>query len=244
MTCWCRRATPGAVYKIERRRGRCVWRLGGLRSDFALGPGVRFAWQHDARWLPDGTISVFDNQATPKVEDESTAAGDPRSTNGGALPTVVRELTHPDEVLAIAEGNAQAAAGRRDAGRLGARPARVRARRGRRAAASTSLLPRDTDTYRAFRHAVGRAAGGSAGGRGEAFGRTRHGLRDRWNGATEVTRWELLAGAVPDALRRSPRLTATASRPRSRRTTAAPWFAVRALAGDRALGTSAPVRSR
>ena len=61
------------VYKIDRPSGRIVWRLGGLRSDFALGPGVRFAWQHDARWLPDGTISVFDNQATPKVEDESTA---------------------------------------------------------------------------------------------------------------------------------------------------------------------------
>ena len=45
------------VYKIDKRTGSVLWRLGGLRSDFALGPGVRFAWQHDARWLPDGTIT-------------------------------------------------------------------------------------------------------------------------------------------------------------------------------------------
>ncbi len=33
------------VYKISRRTGEILWRLGGRRSDFALGPGVRFAWQ-------------------------------------------------------------------------------------------------------------------------------------------------------------------------------------------------------
>jgi Arylsulfotransferase (ASST) len=54
-----------AVYKISRRTGRIMWRLGGKRSDYSLGPGVRFAWQHDARRQRDRTISVFDKGRRP-----------------------------------------------------------------------------------------------------------------------------------------------------------------------------------
>ncbi|HEY4411693.1 MAG TPA: arylsulfotransferase family protein [Gaiellaceae bacterium] len=51
-----------AVYKVNRRTGAVVWRLGGKRSDFALGNGARFAWQHDARSHNGGqAVSVFDN---------------------------------------------------------------------------------------------------------------------------------------------------------------------------------------
>src|ERR671917_988460 len=50
-----------AVYKIDRKSGEIIWRLGGKRSDFEMGPGTRTAFQHDARRLPDGTISIFDN---------------------------------------------------------------------------------------------------------------------------------------------------------------------------------------
>ena len=51
-----------AVYKVHRETGAVLWRLGGKRSDFALGAGARFAWQHDARSHDGGrTISIFDN---------------------------------------------------------------------------------------------------------------------------------------------------------------------------------------
>jgi hypothetical protein len=51
-----------AVYKVHRRTGEVLWRLGGKRSDFALAPGARFAWQHDARSHEGGRIvSIFDN---------------------------------------------------------------------------------------------------------------------------------------------------------------------------------------
>jgi arylsulfotransferase ASST len=54
-----------AVYKVNRRTGTVMWRLGGKRSDFALGKGARFAWQHDARSHDAGrTVSVFDNGET------------------------------------------------------------------------------------------------------------------------------------------------------------------------------------
>ena len=43
----------------------------GKKSDFDMGPGTRFAFQHDARRHQDGTISIFDNGAHPQVHVES-----------------------------------------------------------------------------------------------------------------------------------------------------------------------------
>ena len=43
-----------AVYKIDREHRQDRWRLGGKRSNFRLGRGVRFAWQHDAHRRADG----------------------------------------------------------------------------------------------------------------------------------------------------------------------------------------------
>ena len=75
-------ATPGAtllvssrntwaVYDIDARSGQILWRLGGKHSTFALGAGTETAWQHDARELPGGAITVFDNGASPGVHGQS-----------------------------------------------------------------------------------------------------------------------------------------------------------------------------
>ncbi|MFD0902108.1 arylsulfotransferase family protein [Actinomadura sediminis] len=53
-----------ALYRIDRRTGKVLWRLGGTHGDFDLGEGVEFKWQHDARRRPDGTITLFDNAIT------------------------------------------------------------------------------------------------------------------------------------------------------------------------------------
>src|SRR3954470_12650317 len=45
-----------AIYKIEPSSGAIDWILGGKRSDFAVPGEVAWAFQHDARWLPDGQI--------------------------------------------------------------------------------------------------------------------------------------------------------------------------------------------
>ena len=50
-----------ALYSLDRRTGAVRWRLGGRRSDFAIAADARFAWQHDARHQPDGTLTLFDN---------------------------------------------------------------------------------------------------------------------------------------------------------------------------------------
>ncbi len=59
------------VYKVSRKTGEVLWRLGGRRSDFEMGKGTVFAWQHDARHHGDGLISIFDDGAAPQVEPQS-----------------------------------------------------------------------------------------------------------------------------------------------------------------------------
>ena len=58
------------VYKIDRHTGNVLWRLGGKKSDFEMGPGTVFAFQHDARHHGDGDalISLFDDGAAPQVQ--------------------------------------------------------------------------------------------------------------------------------------------------------------------------------
>ncbi|GEB51911.1 arylsulfotransferase family protein [Streptomyces cacaoi] len=57
------------VYKLTLPDGDIAWRLGGTNSDYSL-PSLAdaFSFQHDARRLKDGSISVFDNGnlATPQ----------------------------------------------------------------------------------------------------------------------------------------------------------------------------------
>ena len=104
-----------ALYKIHRRTGEVMWRLGGKSSDFHLADDAQFYWQHDARHRSDGTISVFDDGAA------WFAAGQGRRTNeqtsrgvvldideGGRSVQLVRSYRHPGKrVLANAMGNFQ-----------------------------------------------------------------------------------------------------------------------------------------
>lgn len=92
------------VYKVNRTTGAIMWRMGGKKSDFALGPGLPYAWQHNAVAVDASTIRLFDNEAggTPsrilwvKHDDVAKTA------------TIIREIQHPTGIAAWAEGNAEA----------------------------------------------------------------------------------------------------------------------------------------
>jgi hypothetical protein len=55
-----------AVYKVDRSTGAIDWKLGGSERAESLtirdDPLGGFSGQHDARVLPDGTVSVYDNR--------------------------------------------------------------------------------------------------------------------------------------------------------------------------------------
>jgi len=54
-----------AVYKVNRRTGAVIWRMGGKHNQFRMGPGSHFAFQHDVRMWPGGVMTVFDNEGGP-----------------------------------------------------------------------------------------------------------------------------------------------------------------------------------
>ncbi|HWX96757.1 MAG TPA: arylsulfotransferase family protein, partial [Solirubrobacteraceae bacterium] len=60
-----------ALYDVNAQTGALLWRLAGKRSSFTLGPNVPFAYQHDARWMPSGEISLFDDEGFPPVKPPS-----------------------------------------------------------------------------------------------------------------------------------------------------------------------------
>jgi hypothetical protein len=56
------------VYKVDRTTGKMLWRLGGKKSNFKVASDAEFAFQHDVRRYPDGSLSMFDNEGGPPAE--------------------------------------------------------------------------------------------------------------------------------------------------------------------------------
>jgi hypothetical protein len=50
------------ISNIDGVTGDFIWRLGGAHNQFKLvGDSMWFSFQHDARWLPNGNMTIFDN---------------------------------------------------------------------------------------------------------------------------------------------------------------------------------------
>lgn len=95
-----------AVYRIEKATGRIDWILGGSDSDFEMIGDSEFAWQHDAERQPDGTITLYDNEAAPAVGDESRGmrlALDEKNDTA----RVVEEYRPPEDRLSESQGSMQ-----------------------------------------------------------------------------------------------------------------------------------------
>jgi hypothetical protein len=224
-----------AVYKINRRTGAIIWRLGGKRSDFSLGRNVRFAWQHDARRREDGTISLFDNGAAPRVHRQSRVIFI-RLDVQRMRAELARYVVHHPGRLAINQGNAQLLPHQHVLVGWGYEPY-VTEYDARGRVVLDLRFGRGADSYRAFRFGwTGRPATRPA----VAVQRRR--LYVSWNGATEVARWQVLAGSERERLRpfrtvRKQGFETSAPAP------AFPWVAVRALdRAGRTLATSRVVR--
>ncbi len=189
-----------AAYQLQARTGRILWRLGGRKSSFKMGPGTRTAWQHDARMLPDGVITVFDDGANPPIHKESRGlriALD-MATHEARLLSDYRHPSPP--LLSASQGNMQALAGGASLVGYGGLPAITEFAPGG-GVLFDAHLPYDFSFYRAFRHpwsavpAEPPAASSSQNSTGEETI-----VHASWNGATGVSSWRVLAGSSPSAL--------------------------------------------
>ncbi len=184
-----------AIYKVSRKTGAVLWRLGGKKSDFTMAAGTRFAWQHDARRLSDGTISLFDNQADPPLAKESRGLVLRLDTQHRRVQ-LVRSYTHPTGLLSGSQGNLQLLADGHAIVGWGANPTVTEFGQDRRVLLD-ARFKRGADSYRAYRftwsgHPHDRPA---LAVRTDRRGRVT--AYASWNGATDVARWQMLAG--PDA---------------------------------------------
>jgi hypothetical protein len=185
------------VYKVGRRSGEILWRLGGKRSDFEIGPGANFAWQHDVRRRPDGSMTVFDNGATPAVEQRSR--GLILDVDEARMKASLTASYEHRGVLAGSQGSIQLLGGGNVFVGWGEIPRVTEFDRGGRIVFD-ALLGREYESYRAFRQPwTGLPAEAPAiAVRGTDRAAT---VYASWNGATEVDRWQVLAGESEGALR-------------------------------------------
>jgi hypothetical protein len=204
------------LLKVDRATGAIVWRLGGMRSDFALGAGAAFHFQHHARWHAGGrAISLFDNGASDWEAVESTARGVYLSVDEAErrvalvrewLPLYRNTTKMMGDVQLLPGGNVWVAFG-----------------------TSPWVMERTWDGALLFWAALG--AGGPEAANGpvasdrvfkttEWVGRpavppamavvlnaTAVEVYVSWNGATEVRAWALLAGEVPARMEVVARMT-------------------------------------
>ena len=231
------------LYDIDHDTGRIVWRLGGRRPSFRIGPDAGTAWQHDARVQPDGTITVFDNEAAPGHRARSRGIV-LRVDPAARTVRLVEEYdpTSPS-LLSANQGSLQALPNGDVLLGWGNHPWMTELdRRGR--TVFQARLPEFDQSYRVARSPwVGHPTGTPAvvarrSGRSTA-------VYVSWNGATEVRRWQVLAGARPGRLHpvRSAAQSGFETRVAVRGRPA--YVAVRALdRSGRALGTSRPVAAR
>jgi hypothetical protein len=184
--------------------GHIIWQVGGKHSSFTLGPGVRFAWQHDVVLLPDATpneyeISMFDNEDSPQEATQSRGLELVLDT-ANSTATLARQIEFPGHpILSDSQGDVQQIPNGDvfvSWGQVGVESEFNPA--GQLTFAMT--LTASTSSFRGYRYvwnatpvvppAVAVTTG--AGGQTEFYA--------SWNGATAVTSWTVLAGASPTTL--------------------------------------------
>ncbi|HMD56588.1 MAG TPA: arylsulfotransferase family protein [Solirubrobacteraceae bacterium] len=180
------------IYKLDGHTGRIIWQLGGKRSTFALGPGVAFAYQHNALLLPNGELSVFDDEGAPTINPPSRGEVirlDPSTKKATLVSQFVRTI---GPVSTGSQGNLQSLPGGGWMVGWGGLP-NFTEFNAQGQLIYDAQLPRGENSYRVYRlpwagqPTTGPAiAAHSSGGVSTVYA--------SWNGATTVSSWQLLSG--------------------------------------------------
>jgi hypothetical protein len=190
---WC-------CYKLSRRSGEVIWRLGGKRSDFVMGPAAQFAWQHDARWVEPGRMTVFDDGFDGRTRSHPLSRGLTLGVDLSARRvSVARAYTSPAKLLSSGMGNAQLLPDGHMLVGFGDDPYATEFAADGTVVANLQM-PHGQHSYRSFRLPwSGRPAEPPAVAVRRSGSNGRAVLYVSWNGATEVAAWHVLGAARPDA---------------------------------------------
>ncbi len=181
------------IFKLS-SKGKIIWRLGGKHSSFKIPGNARFGWQHDARFGPNGTISLFDNSAGTGgalVRKFSTAFV-LQLNEAARTVSVVKAFRHPSKLLAHSQGNVQSLPNGDYFVGWGQSARASEFSSDGRLLFDLQLSP-DWGSYRAYRFPwVARPAERPRVAAVRSRGRVH--MYMSWNGSTELARWEVLSG--------------------------------------------------
>jgi hypothetical protein len=190
-----------AVYKIDRRSGRVIWKLGGRHGNFRLSPSARFYYPHDAQRAPDGSMTIFDNHAGPSGGGGASRGLRLRVDSKRRTVSVLGTFRHPaGAVVSTSQGNATELPGGNVFIGWGISPWFSEYTQDGRLVFAAHFKNAWSQSYRAFKadwHATpptmpALVARPGANGTIVAYA--------SWNGATEVRSWRLLGGSDPGSL--------------------------------------------
>lgn len=196
-----------AIYKINKPTGNIIWQLGGNQSSFTIESGAEFSWQHDARFLPNNLISLFN--------DNSNGSSTPTTPSHGLIlqldflnmqANLYRSYFHDPNLTVASQGNLQSLANGNkfigwgqsqyfseynEAGNTEADPAL--------SLLYDAQMPSPNFSYRAYKNSwVGRPCNPPSiaiqSNNGQIL------VYASWNGSTETREWQLLAGCKPKNL--------------------------------------------
>ncbi len=215
------------VYDVSLATGAVLWRLGGKKPSFRMGSGTDTAWQHNARWQPDHTITIFDDGATPKEHSQSRVIRERIDWKSRSVSLVGRDV-HTPTLLAGSQGNDQVLPNGDSFVGWGAEPYFSEF------SPSGQLLydghlQAPAQSYRAYRFPWTATPAEPPSIAAKAMGPGAETVYASWNGATEVAQWRVLAGSSPSSM------TPLATAAKSGFETAIPvsssagWFAVQAI---------------
>jgi hypothetical protein len=186
-----------AVYKIDRRTGKVLWRLGGKKSSFEMDPRTRTRYQHDARRQSDGTITIFDNGSLEFNEQSYGLVLE--LDEDDMTSTLVREYPHPEGRLVGTQGNVQVLPNGNVFVGWGSGPLFSEFSRDGELLFDARFPP-EVESYRAFRFPWSGYPSDDPALAAESGSGDELTLYASWNGATEVAGWQVLAGPAPERL--------------------------------------------
>ncbi|RAL10162.1 arylsulfotransferase family protein [Aspergillus homomorphus CBS 101889] len=96
---------------IDKSSGVVLWTLGGKLNEFrdlSNGEATNFAWQHDARWHPNSTLTLFNNAAHSTRDPDEESHGMMIHLDLDAREaTLQAAYHHPQQMKAVSQGNLQ-----------------------------------------------------------------------------------------------------------------------------------------
>jgi hypothetical protein len=188
-----------AAYKLDRRTGEVIWRLGGKQNQFAISPVARFSWQHDARYVAGDTITLFDNGSDGPTKTEPQSRGLVLAIDSlHRTAQLAASYPHASPLTAVAMGNLQMLPGGDALVGWGSQPYATEFTAGGGVMAEVGMT-RGQQSYRAFRLPWKAAPATRP---AVSVRRTKRGpvLYASWNGATELTHWQVHVGPSPRSL--------------------------------------------